>query len=104
MPAHDVYTVNAATPWRRWWRPYVITLSDVVTDKNLQVNSQPYRFIQNTGAAGLVVIAWEPDATEVSIFLGQGEILEGGLWRHAKTTGSTVGATSLRGFTGSTVP
>lgn len=99
MAVHDVTTRNVALPPRKWTRPYAITLSDTVTEKNLQLNGIPFKYLQNVGTAGLVVIAWESDAAEVSIWVGQGEIIEGGLWRHAKTTGTTAGV-DLRGLVG----
>lgn len=92
-------TINPKMPIRRWSRPYAITLSDVVADKNLQRNGVPYRYIQNIGVAGVVMIAWEPAAVEESIYLGVGQDFEGGLWLHAKTTGTTAGVV-LRGFVG----
>lgn len=94
-----VDTINVATPSRRWSRPYTVTLSDVVTEKNLQRNGVPFKYLQNVGTGGLINIAWEPGATEVDIYLAQGQVIEGGLWRHAKTTGTVVGA-ALRGFLG----
>lgn len=94
-----VDTINVATPNRRWSRPYTVALSDVVTEKNLQRNGVPFKYLQNVGTGGLINIAWEPDATEVTIYLSQGQVIEGGLWRHAKTTGTVAGAV-LRGFLG----
>lgn len=92
-------TINVAVPTRRWARPYAITLSDVVADQNLKRNGTPYLFIQNVGTAGKVMIAWETSAAEVDIYLNTGEVIEGGLWRHAKTTGTGAGV-DLRGFLG----
>lgn len=94
--------VNVRVPNRRWWRPFAVTIDDTVSNRNLQRNNTPYKFIQNLGTGGLVNIAWEPDATEVTIYLSQGQILEGGLWRHAKSTGTTTPGTGviLRGFMG----
>jgi hypothetical protein len=91
--------VNSPIPTRRWSRPYSITLSDTVADQNLKRNGQPYLYLQNVGAAGKIMIAWETAATEVDIYLNTGEIIEGGLWRHAKTTGTGAGV-ELRGFLG----
>ncbi len=96
MPA----TVNRGLPARRWTRPYAVTLSDVTADKNLQRDGKPYLYLQNVGTAGKVMITWEPDGTAVDIYLGTGEVLEGGLYAHAKTTGTTAGV-DLRGFVGS---
>lgn len=92
-------SVNQALPRRSWTRPYAITLSDTVADKNLQRDGRPYRFIQNIGTAGKVMIAWETAGDEVDIYIGVGIVLEGGLWRHAKTTGTGAGV-DLRGFVG----
>lgn len=98
--ATEVWTVNSKDPARRWSRPYAITLSDTLADKNLLFNdTMPYRYIQNVGTAGEVAIAWAPDDTVVNIYLGQGQVMEGGLWRHAKTTGTTAGV-ELIGFLG----
>lgn len=101
MPRTDeeVSVVNTRIPTRRWSRPYAITLSNTVTDFNLQRNGLPYLFIQNIGTAGKVMIAWQPDNTLVDIYLGTGEVLEGGLWRHAKILGTDAGV-DLRGFSG----
>ena len=94
--------INVRVPNRRWSRPYTVTIDDTVSNRNLQRNQVPFKFIQNIGTGGLVNIAWEPDATEVTIYLSQGQILEGGLWRHAKATGTTTPGTGvvLRGFAG----
>ena len=91
-------TVNARVPIRRWARPYAVTLSDVNTDRNLQRNSVPFKYLQNAGTSGLVNIFWE-DGTTIDIYLSQGQVIEGGLWRHARTTGTGAGV-SLRGFMG----
>lgn len=91
--------INPKLPTRRWSRPYAITLSDTVADQNLKRNGTPFKYLQNVGTSGLVAIAWEPDATVVDLYLAQGEVIEGGLWRHAKTTGTAVGV-ALRGFVG----
>lgn len=92
-------TINPAVPTRRYSRPYTITLSDTVADQNLKRNGVPFLFLQNAGTAGKVMIAWEPSAVEVDIYLNTGEVIEGGLWRHAKTTGTGAGV-DLRGFLG----
>lgn len=99
MPATETFTRNSILPARRWDRPFAITLSDTVADANLQQNGIPFRYLHNLGAAGLVKIAWEPDATEETMYIGQGEKLEGGLWRHLKTTGTTA-AGPFRGLRG----
>lgn len=84
---------------RRYSRPYPITPSNVVTDKNLQRNGVPFLYLQNLGAGGVCNIAWEPDATEVTVYLGEGQVLELGHPRHLKTTGTTA-AGPFRGFLG----
>lgn len=101
-PVHNSTTVNEKLPARRWSRPYAITLSDTNSDKNLQRNGVPYRFLCNTGTSGVVTITFEPDnatGTAVSLYLAQGEFLEGGHWANARATGATVGLT-LVGFVG----
>lgn len=93
-------TINVPLPAdRRYSRPYEITLSDTLADQNLKRNGVPYLFIQNVGTGGSIVIRWEPDDIAVDVYLAQGQILEGGLWRHAMLTG-TVGGADLRGFLG----
>lgn len=92
-------SINVAVPTRRWSRPYAVTLSNTLTDRNLEHNGVPFLFIQNIGTAGKVMIAWAPDDTLVDIYLGAGEVLEGGIWRHAKILATTVGV-DLRGFLG----
>lgn len=92
-------TINPAVPSRRWSRPYAITLSDTLADANLQRNGVPYKYLQNVGTAGKVMIAWSPDNTLVDQYLGTGQVLEGGLWVHAKTTGTGAGV-DLRGLMG----
>lgn len=91
--------INIVPPLRRWSRAYEITLSDTLTDQNLLRNGVPYLFLQNVGTAGLVMIAWSPDFALEDIYLTTGQVIEGGLWLHAKTTG-TGGGVSLRGFVG----
>lgn len=91
--------INPKIPNRRWSRPYAITLSDTIANANLQRNSTPFKYLQNVGTAGLVMISWS-DGTLIDIYFTQGQILEGGLWVNAMATNSTVGATSLRGFLG----
>lgn len=99
MPLADTTTtINPKVPNRRWSRPYAITLSDTNTDANLKRNGLAYKYIQNVGTAGLVNIDWE-DGTTIDIYLVQGQVLEGGLWVHARTTGTGVGV-SLRGLMG----
>lgn len=101
--ANDSMTLNPPSVARRWSRPYAITLSDTNTDRNLQYNTKfPYRFIQNNGTAGKVTITFEPDnatSTAVAIYLAQGQVLEGGHWVHARSTGTDAGV-SLIGFVG----
>jgi hypothetical protein len=102
MAPHDTYVINTKLPPRRWSRPYAIVPSDTNSDKNLQRNGLPYRFICNTGTSGVVTITFEPDnatGTAVSLYLAQGEFLEGGHWCNARATGLTPGAT-LVGFVG----
>lgn len=94
--AHDTVTRNIALPPRRWSRPYAIELSDTVADSNLQLNGSPYRWLQNVGTGGKVMISWY-DGTLVDIYLATGQEVEGGLWVHAKTTGTGAGV-DLRGF------
>lgn len=93
--------VNPRVPIRRWSRPYPITISDTTTDKNLQRNGVPFLYIQNLGTGGLVNIVWE-DGNEATIGLSQYQVIEGGLWRHAKSTGTTTPGTGviLRGYLG----
>jgi hypothetical protein len=90
--------VNAKNPLRRWSRPYDVTLSEVNSDRNLQRNLVAFKYLQNVGTSGLVNIVWE-DGTTIDIYLTQGQVIEGGLWRHARTTGTGVGV-DLRGFMG----
>lgn len=98
--AETTMTINYLLPVRRWDRPFSITLSDTLTERNLQVNGTvAYRYIQNVGTSGAVAIAWEPDNTVVAVYLATGQVLEGGLWKHAKTTGTGAGV-SLIGFRG----
>jgi hypothetical protein len=89
---------NPALPSRRWSRPYAITTSDVPADVNLIHNGRPFKYLQNVGTGGLVLIRWY-DGTDVGIYLAQGTVIEGGYWTHAFTTG-TVGGADLRGFVG----
>jgi hypothetical protein len=97
--AHDTWTLNYPLPARRYARPYTVSLSDTLTDANLQKNGTPFRYIQNTGTSGAVAIAWLPDNTVVNIYLSQGQVMEGGHWAHAKTTGTGAGVV-LIGFLG----
>lgn len=101
--AEIVTTITKALPARRWSRPYAIVLSDVVTDANLRRDGVPYKYLQNVGTSGLVMIAWGPNTTTfdlVDIYLGQGVVMEMGCFLvHAKTTGTAVGV-ALRGFVG----
>lgn len=99
MPAHDTLTYNPPVPKRRWSRPYAVTLSNTVADQNLIRDGRPYRYLQNVGTSGLVMIAWHPDDSLVDIWLNQGAEIEGGYWRHAKILGTTAGV-DLRGFVG----
>lgn len=94
----DTYTVNQLVPARRWTYPREITLSDTNTDKNLQVQGIPYKYLQNVGTGGLVNIFWMDGTTE-DIYIAQGQVIEGGWWQNARITG-TVGGASLRGFIG----
>lgn len=94
----DSYTVNTLVPARRWTYPREITLSDTNSEKNLQVSGIPYKYLQNVGTGGLINIFWMDGTTE-DIYLAQGQVIEGGWWEHARTTG-TVGGASLRGFIG----
>jgi hypothetical protein len=98
MPTHDVSTVNPGRRPRRWTYAYPITLSDTVADKNLQRDSRPYKFVQNTGTSGIVRI-YQDNGTTVDIYLSTGQDFEGGYWQHAQTTGTTAGVT-LVGFVG----
>lgn len=91
--------VNAKIPIRRWSRPYVITLSDAITDYNLLLKGTPYKYVQNIGTGGLVAVCWTPNDAVVNIYLGTGQVMEGGLWTHAKTTGTGAGV-SLIGMPG----
>lgn len=96
MPA-DI--INVAIPSRRWSRPYAVTLSNDPADANLMRKGVPFLYLQNVGTAGLVMIAWEPDNSLLDIYLATGQVIEGGLWRHAKILDTTAGV-SLRGFLG----
>lgn len=91
-------TINPAVPTRRYSRPYAITLSDVTADQNLKRNGTPYLYLQNLGAGGVCAIVWE-DGTEVTIGLAQYQVIELGLPKHLKTTGTTA-AGPFRGFLG----
>lgn len=93
--------INVSIPRRRYSRPYAVTIDDTITNKNLKRNGVPYLFLQNLGTGGLVNIVWE-DGTEVTIGLAQYQVIEGGLWSHAKSTGTTTPGTGviLRGFLG----
>ena len=95
---NDVYTVNRIPPARRWTYPIAITTSDTNADANLQVNGIPYKYLQNVGTGGLVNIFWMDGTTE-DIYIAQGQVIEGGHWQHARTSG-TVGGADLRGFIG----
>lgn len=101
--AHDSMTINPPSVSRRWSRAYAITLSDTNADRNLQYNGKfPYRYIQNVGTAGKALVTYEPDnatGTAVAVYLAQGQVLEGGHWVHARTTGTDAGV-SLIGFVG----
>lgn len=94
----DTYTINKLIPARRWTYPRAITLSDTNATANLQVNGTPYKYLQNVGTGGLVNIFWM-DGTTLDIYIAQGQVIEGGWWQHARTTG-TVGGAALRGFIG----
>lgn len=93
--------INPRIPMRRWSRPYTVTISDTIAAANLKRNGVPFLAIQNLGTGGLVNIIWE-DGAEIDIYLGQGQGIEGGLWSHAKSTGTTTPGTAviLRGFLG----
>jgi hypothetical protein len=93
-----VDVINPRVPARRWSRPYAITLSDILSEKNLQRNGSPYKYLQNVGTPGLVMIEWS-DGVLVDIYISQGQVIEGGLWRHAKSTGTAIGV-ALRGLLG----
>lgn len=100
MAAHDSMTISVGVPVRRWSRPYAITLSDTVADKNLQRNGTAYKYIQNVGTSGKVMIAWDSAGTIlVDIYLATGQVFEGGLWYHAMSTDTTAGV-DLRGLVG----
>lgn len=100
MPTHDTSTINPALPSRRWSRPYDITLSDTNTDNNLLRDGRPYKYLQNVGTSGEVVIVWKADSGVLStIYLAQGAVIEGGYWTHARLTGTDAGV-DLRGFVG----
>lgn len=91
-------TINKKVPRRRYSRPYTITLSDVTTDENLKRNGVPFLYLQNLGAGGVCAIVWD-DGTEVTIGLDQYQVIELGLPKHLKTTGTTA-AGPFRGFLG----
>lgn len=99
--ASETWTVNTKLPARRWSRPYAITLSDTNTDRNLQYNAKvPFRYLQNTGTSGDVAMTWEPDnSAVVTIYLAQGQVIEGGYWCNARSAGTTAGV-ELIGFLG----
>lgn len=83
---------------RSYSRPYAITLSNTVADRNLQRNGIPYRYVQNIGTGGKVMIAWGPSDTLVDVYVATGAALELGVQaRHAKILGTDVGV-DLRGF------
>lgn len=98
--ATEVWTTNAKRPARCYGRPYAITLSDTLTEKNLLYNGVvPYRWIQNAGTAGLVNIAWAPNDDLVAVYLAAGQVIPGGHWQHAKDDGTAAGVV-LVGFLG----
>ena len=93
-------TINQRLPSnRRYSRPFTVTLSDTVADRNLQRNGVPYLYLENIGTAGKVNIAWEPNGDLCDIYLAQGEVREMGLCRHAKDDGTDAGV-ELRGYMG----
>lgn len=96
---HDTTTVNNPDPIRRWSRPYVITLSDTYADRNLHRKGTPYKYIQNVGTGGKVMMTWDADGTQVDLYLATGQVLEGGLYYHAMSTGTGAGV-DLRGIVG----
>ena len=95
---NDVYTINQLVPARRWTYPIAVVLSDTNTDKNLQVNGIPYKYIMNIGTSGNVNIFWM-DGTTVKIWLNQGQEIEGGWWQHARDADTDAGV-ELRGLIG----
>ncbi len=96
--AHITTTITKALPHRRYSRPYVVTPSDVITDKNLQRDGVPFRWLQNCGADGMCMISWF-DGTLVDIYVAKGIVIELGLPVHLMTTGTTA-AGPFRGFVG----
>lgn len=101
MPPTTTETMTLNKPWpaRRWSRPYEVTLDNTISNANLQIAGLPFRYIQNVGTAGAVVIAWGDALDEVTIYLAQGQVMEGGHWVHAKLAGTDAGVV-LRGFRG----
>lgn len=91
--------INARVPNRRWSRPYAITVSDTIASANLKRNGVPFKWIQNLGTGGLVMIAWQPDGALLDVYLAQGEIMEMGLPLHLMSTGTTA-VGPFRGFLG----
>jgi hypothetical protein len=90
--------INAKVPARRYSRPYAITPSDTVTDLNLQRNGVPFKWLQNCGAGGMVMITWL-DGTLMDVYLAQGQVIELGLPKHLMSTGTTA-AGPFRAFLG----
>lgn len=102
MPATpDVtYTINRPDVWRPYTYVYAITLSNTVTDANLLRDGVPYRYIENIGTSGLVMIRWG-NGTDVAVWINQGSSFEGGLFTHAyNNAGGTDAGVVLRGFVG----
>lgn len=100
--AHETYTIASLKPVRRWTRAYAITPSDTDSGRNLQVNGVPYRYIQNIGTSGSFVVTWEPDnssGTASTLYLAQGQVMEGGLWANLRATSLGAGV-SIIGMVG----
>lgn len=96
--AHETSSVNQARTSRRWTYAYAITLSDTVADANLQRDGRPYKFIQNIGTGGKVMIH-QDNGVAIDIYMSTGQDFEGGYWQHAMSTGTGAGV-ELRGFVG----
>jgi len=98
MPTHVVTTFNTPRPRRAWSVAKAITPSDTNSQKNLEINGYPFRFIQNIGTSGAGDILWS-DGNVVSFWFTQGTVYEGGHWVHVRTTNLGAGVV-LRGLVG----
>lgn len=92
--AESTLTANPPDYPRRWSRMHAITLSDTVTDRNLQRNRVPYKWLHNVGTSGKVFVTFDDDnsaSTKAPIWIPQGGFVEGGQWANALATDATAG-------------